>query len=69
MENEHSPISQIVKPVKMATPVSLSPVKVDHTLAEAANSYDTPHDHYCISWPLFILNRGHSFKFNAIFFV
>ena len=51
MENEHSSISQLVKPVTLATPVSPSPVKFDHTFAEAANSYDTLCGHYSISWP------------------
>jgi len=35
MENEHSPIGQLVKPVKLAIPVSPSTVKFDHTFAEA----------------------------------
>jgi len=46
MENEHGLISQLVKPVTLATPA-----KFNHTFAEAANSYDTLHGHYSISWP------------------
>ena len=51
MGNEHSPISQLVKSVKLATPVNPSPVKFDHTFAGAANSCDTLRGHYSISWP------------------
>ena len=36
MENEHSPIGQLVKPVKLATLVSPPSVKFDHTFADAA---------------------------------
>ena len=50
MENEHSPIGQLVKPVKLATLVSPPSVKFDHTFAEAANSNDTLHGHYSVSW-------------------
>jgi hypothetical protein len=66
MENERSPSSQLIKPVKLATPVSPTPVKFDHTFAEAANSYYTLHGRYSISC-LFILNLGHSFMFSAFF--
>lgn len=62
MENEHSPLSQRVKPVKLAAPVSLSSVKVDHTFVEAANSYGSLHDHYCISWPHVYLESWPEFQ-------
>jgi hypothetical protein len=45
MENENRPIGQLVKPMKLATLVSPSPVKFDHTFAKAANSNDTLHGH------------------------
>ena len=51
MKNEHSPIGQLVKHMKLLTLVSPSPVKFDHTFAEAANSNDTLHGHYSVSWP------------------
>ena len=62
MENEHSPISQLVKPVKLATPVNPSPVKFDHTFAGAANSYDTLRDHYSICWPSVYLESWPQFQ-------
>jgi hypothetical protein len=50
MENEHSPISQTVKSVKVTTSVSPLPVKVDHIFAEASNSCDNLRGNYSISW-------------------
>jgi hypothetical protein len=44
-----------VKPVKLATLVSQPPVTVGHNFMELANSYDSIHGHYSITWLLVYL--------------